>query len=63
MECKAPVIEAVLKELAPIQERAAEYQKNPNLIKVILKEGREQARAIAKDTLKEVQKHMGLLSQ
>lgn len=60
LDCKQPVIDAVLAELAPIQERAKEFSENPNLIRNIIKEGREKARDIARDTLEEVRQAMGL---
>ncbi|MGI9264115.1 MAG: tryptophan--tRNA ligase [Gammaproteobacteria bacterium] len=60
VECKGPVIEAVLKELEPIRERALPYVENPNAIKAILNEGRERARDSARDTIDDVREVMGL---
>ncbi len=60
LDCKQPVIDAVLRELAPIQERAAEYERDPDLLRSIAAEGSEKAREVARDTLEEVRKAMGL---
>ena len=60
LDCKKPVIEAVLAEQKPIRERAKQYEENPDLVKSILVEGRERARDAAKDTLEEVRQVMGL---
>jgi tryptophanyl-tRNA synthetase len=60
LDCKKPVIEAVLAEQKPIRERAKQYEENPDLVKSIIVEGRERARDAAKDTLEEVRQVMGL---
>jgi len=60
LDCKQPVIDAVLKELAPIRERAEEFVANPRLVRNIIAEGNEAARDVAQDTLEEVREAMGL---
>jgi len=60
IECKGPVIEGVLKELKPIQERAAEYAEDPTLVKSIVAEGCERARKLARETMRDVRDAMGL---
>jgi len=60
VECKQPVIDAVIAELKPIQERAKDYIDDPNSVKAIIDEGCEAARDVARDTLEEVRKSMGL---
>lgn len=60
LDCKAPVIEAVLGELAPIRERAEEFVDNPSLVRKIIDQGCEAARDVARDTLEEVRGAMGL---
>jgi tryptophanyl-tRNA synthetase len=60
LECKQPVIDAVLGELAPIRERASEYEADSSAVRSIVAEGTEAARDIARDTLDEVRKAMGL---
>ena len=60
IECKQPVIEAVLAELQPIRERIAEYQASPATVDIILSEGRERARDAARETMDDVREAMGL---
>lgn len=60
IDCKGPIIDAVLEELRPIQERAREYEKDMKLVKNIIKEGSEAARDEARATLEEVREAMGL---
>jgi len=60
LDCKMPIIEAIKKELAPIQERAEEYSHNRDLVRSIINEGCEKARDEAKQTLEDVRAAMGL---
>lgn len=60
LECKGPLIDAVCKELQPIQARALDYQDNPDLVRNILAEGAEHARNEARETLSEVRLALGL---
>jgi len=60
LDCKQPVIDAVLRELKPMQERAKEYTEQPELVRSIIHEGTEKARDVAKDTLDEVKSVMGM---
>ena len=60
IECKTPVIESVLAELKPIQERAAQYAEDPTLVKNIVAEGCEKARKQARETMRDVRDVMGL---
>ena len=60
IECKEPVIDSVISELGPMQERIAKYQSNPNLIQEIIFDGSERARSVAKNTLEEVRDAMGI---
>jgi tryptophanyl-tRNA synthetase len=60
IECKQPVIDAVLVELKPIQERAAEYAADPTLVKNIVADGCEKARKMARETMRDVREAMGL---
>jgi len=60
LDCKQPVIEAIQAELAPIRERAKEFTEQPQLVRNILAEGSEEARDVARETLKEVRSAMGL---
>jgi len=61
VECKQPIIDAILAELAPIQERAQHYIEEPALVRSILAEGSEKARTAARETLEEVRQVMGLV--
>ncbi|MCX7627466.1 MAG: tryptophan--tRNA ligase [Methylophilaceae bacterium] len=60
LECKQPGIDAVLAELQPIQERAAQYAQDPTLVKNIVADGCEKARKLARETMREVREAMGL---
>lgn len=60
IECKQPVIDGVLAELKPIQERAARYAEDPTLVKNIVAEGCERARKLARETMRDVREAMGL---
>ena len=60
LDCKQPVIEAVLREQAPIHERAAQFNENPNLVRNLVEEGCEAARDEARKVIEEVRAVMGL---
>jgi tryptophanyl-tRNA synthetase len=61
IDCKMPVIEAMEKELAPMRQRAQEFDAQPDLVQSIIEEGNERAREQARDTLREVRAVMGLV--
>lgn len=60
LDCKQPIIDAVLAELKPIQERAAEYAKDSSVVRNIISEGCQAAREVAEDTMEEVREAIGL---
>ena len=60
IECKQPVIDAVLKEQAPMRERAAMYESDPQLVTSIIADGCEKARELARETMRDVREAMGL---
>ena len=60
VECKQPIIDSVLKELKPIQERARDYENDLATVRSIVDEGNEAAREVARDTLDDVRKAMGI---
>ncbi|RKZ66425.1 MAG: tryptophan--tRNA ligase, partial [Gammaproteobacteria bacterium] len=60
VECKQPIIESVLAELKPMQERAKDYEEDVSAVKAIIEEGNEAAREVARDTLEDVRKAMGI---
>lgn len=60
IDCKKRVIASVQQELEPIRKRAAEYERNPDLVRDIMNEGCKRAREVAEDTMTEVRQVMGL---
>ncbi|MBI3777845.1 MAG: tryptophan--tRNA ligase [Gammaproteobacteria bacterium] len=60
LECKQPIIDAVLAELKPIQERAAEFSRDPLAVKNIIADGNKRAQEAAEATLTEVRAAIGL---
>jgi len=60
-ELKEELAEAIYKELAPIQERRKYFEARPKLVAEILEEGRVYCSKIARQTLGEVKKAMGLV--
>lgn len=60
LECKQPVIDAVLKEQAPIHERAKQYEEDPMLLRNIVADGCERARKLASETMRDVREAIGL---
>ena len=60
IECKQPVIDAILKEQAPMRERAQVYLDDPTLVKNIIADGCEKARELARETMRDVREAMGL---
>ena len=60
IECKQPVIDAILAEQQPMLERAEPYVTNPKLVRDIVDAGTDRARATARATMVEVREAMGL---
>ncbi len=60
LECKQPVIDAVLEEQKPMHERAKHYQDDPTLIRNLIADGCEKAGELARETLRDVREAMGL---
>ena len=60
LECKQPLIQAILAEQAPMRERAQRYLDDPTLVKSIISDGCEKARELAAETMREVREAMGL---
>ncbi|HVJ73663.1 MAG TPA: tryptophan--tRNA ligase [Casimicrobiaceae bacterium] len=60
LECKQPVIDAILKEQAPMHERAQKYLDDPQLVRNIVADGCERARKLAEETMGDVREAMGL---
>jgi len=60
LDCKQPVIDAIVKEQAPWRERAEKYLANPKQVHWIVEMGTERARTVARQTMKDVREAMGL---
>jgi len=60
LDCKQPIIDSVLSELAPIRARAREFEEDQQLVRNILQEGGEAARDVADETMAEVKSAIGL---
>jgi tryptophanyl-tRNA synthetase len=60
-DLKEELAEAIYKELTPIQKRRALFEKDADKVDRILAEGAEKARKVAKTTLVEVRKVMGIV--
>lgn len=60
LECKQPVIDAIIAEQQPIRERAQRYIDDPSLVRNIVADGCERARKLAEETMREVREAMGL---
>jgi tryptophanyl-tRNA synthetase len=60
LECKQPVIDAILKEQEPMRERAQLYLDDPSLVRAIVADGCDTARKLAQETMRDVREAMGL---
>jgi tryptophanyl-tRNA synthetase len=60
LECKQPVIDAMLEEQAPMHERALRYVQNPKLLREVVAQGCERASKVAEETMADVRAAMGL---
>ena len=60
LDCKQPVIDAILAEQVPWRERAAGFLANPKQVHWIVEMGTERARTVARQTMKDVREAMGL---
>ena len=60
LDCKQPVIDAILREQQPWRERAETYLSNPKQVQWIVEMGTERARTVARQTMKDVRDAMGL---
>ena len=60
LECKQPVIDAVLEEQAEMRERAQPYVDDPSRLRRIMSDGCERAAKMAEETMRDVREAMGL---
>jgi tryptophanyl-tRNA synthetase len=60
LECKQPVIDAIIAEQKPWRERAETYLADPKKVHWIVEMGTERARTVARQTMRDVRGAMGL---
>jgi tryptophanyl-tRNA synthetase len=60
LECKQPVIDAILAEQRPMRDRAEYFLQDPTLVRNIIEDGCERARKLAIETMRDVREAMGL---
>ncbi len=60
LQCKQPVIDAILEEQKPMRERVEPYVKDPLLLDSIVADGCERARKLAAETMRDVRDAMGI---
>jgi tryptophanyl-tRNA synthetase len=60
LECKQPLIDAIIAEQEPIKERAQKYLDDPSLVRAVVADGCERARKLAEETMRDVREAMGL---
>jgi len=60
LECKQPLIDAVLDEQKIFRARAKPYEDDPDLLRSLVADGSEKARELARQTMRDVREAMGL---
>ena len=60
LDCKQPVIDAVVRQQQPWKDRAEQFLANPKQVHWIVEMGTERARTVARQTMKDVREAMGL---
>jgi len=60
LECKQPLIDAMIAEQEPWRERAQPFLDDPSLLRNIVADGCERAREVAQETMRDVREAMGL---
>ncbi len=60
VECKRILADNITEEFRPFRERAAHYRDNPQEVQDILAQGAERAASIARETMAEVRRRMGM---
>ena len=60
LECKQPVIDAIVAEQKPMRERAERFLDDPTRVRNIIADGCEKARKLAQETLRDVREVKGL---
>jgi tryptophanyl-tRNA synthetase len=59
LDCKRPLIDAVMEEQVALYERARPYEEDPGQVRAIIDEGCARAEAVAAETLREVRDVVG----
>jgi tryptophanyl-tRNA synthetase len=60
LECKQPLIDAIIREQQPIAERAQKFLDDPVLVRNIVADGCDRARKSTAETMRDVREAMGL---
>jgi tryptophanyl-tRNA synthetase len=60
LDCKQPLIDKIVEEVAAMRRRGQEFEEHPELIRDIVAEGEEKAREVARQTLEDVRRAMHL---
>ncbi len=60
VDCKRILADSIVEEFRPFRERAAHYRQNPGEVRAVLERGAEHARSIARVTLDEARRRMGI---
>ncbi len=60
LDCKSPVIDAILAEQTPMVERIKQYEEDPTLVRNIIADGCEKANKLAEETMRDIREAMGL---
>lgn len=61
LDCKRVLADNIAAEFGPIRQRAAELKGDPDGMRELLAAGADRARAVARETMREVRERMGLL--
>lgn len=61
VDCKQHIVDSINAELKPMQDRIKDYDGDRSAIETIINNGCEEARDVARDTIEEVRKAMGLM--
>ena len=59
LECKQPLLAKLLEEQAAIHERARPYEASPGLVREVIEDGSQRARAAARETMDIVRSAVG----
>ena len=59
LDCKRPLIDAILEEQVVLRERARPYEEDPGQVRAIMDEGCARAEVVASETLREVRQVVG----